>query len=350
MLRFISCFLLVVISISAHAAQVDIASKRYPIEVDGVKTFLPYESSHDLNSKNSAITRVIYSIHSASYSAKNYYNNAASLINKLPAQKDNTLIIAPHILDKGILDRPEDENILYWEIPAFRGTSRGYFKGERVTVSAYGVTDKILENVVTSGNFPNLKTVIILGHSAGGQMTNRYAATGLFESKIANPRKIEVRYIVMAPSSYVYFNGDRVVNGSTKEFAVPQSPPDSYNFWGYGLEHMYVYHRKNNITPKLVRDQYPSKRILYLVGSKDCNENDSSMGKSPAALLQGRHRLERGMIYYNYLNHFFGKQIRKKQHFRIIKGAGHSGRSLMLSTSAIKFTFAQNSKNSATGK
>ena len=328
---------------------VEVASKRYLIEIDGVKTFLPYESSHNLSSKNNSITRLIYSIHSSSYSAKSYFDRASALVDKVPGQKNRTLIIAPHILDKNCLDRPENMNILYWEIPAFRGTSRAFFKDKRVTVSAFEVTDIILKDVAAGGNFPNLKTIIILGHSAGGQMTNRYAATGVFESKIANTMGIEVRYIVMAPSSYVYFNNERVIKGTINQFSVPKKPPKKYNCWHAGLEQMYAYHKKFKITPEFVRKQYPSKKILYLVGSKDCNENDPSMGRGEIAMLQGKHRLERGRIYYNYLVHFFGEQIKQTQDFRIVKGAGHSGKSLMLSPKAIRFTFSQNSKERQNG-
>jgi hypothetical protein len=299
MLRYISYFLLLIFCTSTQAVEVEIASKRYLIEIDGVKTFLPYESSHNISSQNDSITRVIYSIHSSSYSAKSYFSRAAALVDKAPGQKNKTLIIAPHILDKSCLDKPEDKNILYWEIPAFRGTSRGFFKDKRVTISAFEVTDIILEDVATHGSFPNLKTIIILGHSAGGQMVNRYAASGIFETNIANPMEIEVRYIVMAPSSYVYFNNERAIEGTISKFSVPKSPPENYNYWGYGLERMYAYHKKHEVTPELVTDQYPSKRILYLVGSEDRNENDPSMGKTEAAMLQGRHRLERGIIYYN---------------------------------------------------
>ena len=341
------CFLFLSLWASAQTVEVEVASKRYSIEIGGVETYLPYESSHDLFSKNASITRLIYSIHSASYSAKSYFARAAVLVDKVAGEKDKTLIIAPHILDKTCLDKPEDMNILYWDHSAFRGTSMGLFKGKSITVSAYGVTDKILTNVAASGNFPNLKTIIILGHSAGGQMANRYAASGMFESKTANPMGIEVRYIVMAPSSYVYFNNERAVKGNLNKFSVPESPPENYNRWGYGLERMYAYHRKNKITPEFVIGQYPLKRMLYLVGNKDRNENDPSMGKGEAAMLQGRHRLERGIIYYNYLVHYFGEQIKQTQRFRVVRGAGHSGGSLMLSVPAIKFTFSDNSKERA---
>ena len=85
---------------------------------------------------------------------------------------------------------------------------------------------------------------------------------------------------------------------------------------------------------------------MYLVGSKDNDENESSLDKKPPAMLQGRHRLERGIIYYYYMIHFFGEKIKKTQRFRVVKGAGHSGKALMLSRQAVRFTFAPNLKKS----
>lgn len=339
---YIFVFLVMIICTSAEAAE--IASKRYPIEVDGLKTYLPYESSHDLFVKNESIVRLIYSIHSASYNAKAYFDNAIALVNKVPKEKDKTLVIAPHILPKGYLGNSERSNILYWEFPAFWGTSRGMFNTERVRISSYEVTDRILEEVVAGGNFPNLKTIIILGHSAGGQMVNRYAASGMFETKVARPRGIEVRYIVMAPSSYLYFNRERVVKGTLRKFSVPKRVPDNYNNWGYGLGTMFTFHKKFKITPEMIINRYPSKKILYLVGSKDNDENESSLDKKPPAMLQGRHRRERGIIYYNYLVHFFGEKVKKTQHFRVARGVGHSGRALMLSGQAVRFVFASDFK------
>jgi len=340
--RYISIFLVLIVCASAKA--IEIASKRYPIEVDGLTTYLPYESSHDLFVKNASITRLIYSIHSASYSAKAYFDNAIALVNKVPKEKDKTLVIAPHILPKGCLENPEQSDILYWEFPAFWGTSRGMFNGKRVRISSYEVTDRILEEVVAGGNFPNLETMIILGHSAGGQMVNRYAASGLFENKIAKLKGIEVRYLVMGPSSYLYFNEERVVEGTRNKFSVPENVPENYNNWGYGLGTMFTFHKKFEITPERIIKQYPSKRVMYLVGSKDRDENESSLDKKPPAMLQGRHRLERGIIYYNYLVHFFGEKIKETQHFRVVRGVGHSGRTLMLSRQSVRFTLASDFK------
>lgn len=338
---YYSILYLIVIFVShLSAANIEVASQRYHIDVDGVKAAFPYERSHDLSIRNESITRLIYSIHSASYNAISYYDRAEAMVKNVVGEKEKTLIIAPHFFKKNKLDCIESMGILYWEVYPFWGTSKGMFNDKKIRISAYDVTDIILKDVVVNGNFPNLKTVIILGHSAGGQMTNRYAATGRFESKVAKPNGIEVRYIVMAPSSCVYFNTERVVEGSRKQFEISETRPKKFNDWGHGLDNWYSYHRKNKLAADLVLRDYASKKVLYLVGSKDCDENGASLDKSEAAMLMGRHRLERAVIYYNYLKHLYGDDIERNQHFRIIKGAGHNGRSLMLSKPAILFTFS----------
>ena len=83
------------------------------------------------------------------------------------------------------------------------------------------------------GIFPNLKTVVVVGHSAGGQFVNRYAAGG---AGCPNPL-VEVRYVIMNPSSYLYVDDlgpivDRFLASSSSETAynvVPDWTDDLYD-------------------------------------------------------------------------------------------------------------------------
>ena len=334
-------FLMLIFVSRSFATEIEIAAQRYYIDVGGTKVAFPYECSHDLLVQNESVTRLIYAIHSSSYNAKSYYHRAQAMLDKTPEQKDKTMIIAPHFLKKNKFENPESSGILYWEVSPFWGSSKGVFEKKKIKISSYDVTDIILKDLVTNSSFPNLKTVIILGHSAGGQMTNRYAAVGRFEPEVAKPKGVEVRYIVMAPSSCVYFNTERVVPGSRKQFEIIENRPEKFNDWGYGLDNWYSYHSKSKLVTNSIVQEYRAKKVLYLVGSKDCDENDTSLDKSEAAMLMGRHRLERAVIYYNYLKHIYGIDIERNQYLRIIEGAGHNGRSLMLSKSAIVYTFSE---------
>ena len=327
-----------------------VASKRYPVPYENEKFLFPYESSHDLFVRNDSIERVLFVIHSASYDAKQYYSNGLAMLDELPQEKDRTIIIAPHFLTGNHVRELSNPDFLYWQVTPFWGSSRGIFKSRGFLknrnhrISAYEVIDTILTNLIETGYFPNLQEIVIMGHSAGGQMVNRYAACNLIEERIAKPNHINLKYVVMAPSSYVYFSKERPVNGSMTKFAIPENPDAHYNNWGYGLDNWYLYQQQNHMTADWVTQNYSHKTILYLVGSEDTAKEDDSLDKGPGAMLQGPNRLVRGQLYYNYLKHLYGDEIKKCQHFRIIQNTGHWGKGLMTSPDCVKFVFNSSSK------
>jgi hypothetical protein len=42
-------------------------------------------------------------------------------------------------------------------------------------------------------------------------------------------------------------------------------------------------------------------------------------------MLQGRQRLERATIFYNYIPHYFGSAIRSRYTLVVVRRVGHSG-------------------------
>ena len=110
-------------------------------------------------------------------------------------------------------------------------------------------------------------------------------------------------------------------------------------FHKYVLKRLYSDHRRYTISQERVKERYPSRTVLYLVGDRDCDPDDRSLSKTAASMLQGEHRLQRGRIYFTYLEHVYGPDIKKTQRFVIVRGAGHSGRSLMTSEAGLGFIF-----------
>ena len=139
----------------------------------------------------------------------------------------------------------------------------------------------------------------------------------------------------MNPSSYIYFSPKRSVGGPQKTFEIPpksQTDKNSgYNNYPYGLNALYSYHRRKRLKPEKMRELYPQRNVVYLLGQKDCVP-DESMSTSGPAIIQGRNRLERGRIYFGHLVDEFGPEIKKNQKLRIVKGVGHSGKGIILST------------------
>jgi hypothetical protein len=216
-----------------------------------------------------------------------------------------------------------------------------------VSISAYDVIDQMLTDVVAGGRFPNLKSIVILGHSAGGQMVNRYAAGSRFEFETARPRGIEVRYLVMAPSSCVYLTPERPAAGGDGGFCKPLRTPSDFNTWGYGLDGLFPYHRRCGITPEWIRAHYGHRRVLYLVGERDTDPRDPSLAKTVSVMLMGKNRLERARSYIAYLRHLYGEAIDATQRFESVPRAGHSGVALMTSCAGLDFIFARDAAGSA---
>ena len=134
---------------------------------------------------------------------------------------------------------------------------------------------------------------------------------------------VQIGYIVANPSSYLYFNDDRSVAGTTDQFEIPDSSAcTTYNDYHYGLLSMNSY--MSTVGASQIISQYPSRKIAYLLGENDNDPNGSDLDTSCSAMFQGDHRLERGITYYNYLQYYFGAGITSFQLSTVIPGVGHS--------------------------
>ena len=305
---------------------------RYHFNINGISAQIPYATNMDISKDHKKVTKLILSIHSSSYNPDIYLDNSLALFKKNRTLNQKILIISPAFFRK---DKTKLLNIVKWSVSPFWGSSRGIFKSKKIELSSYEVLDDILTHIITSKNFPNLSSIVILGHSAGGQLVNRYASCNTIEDNIALEHEISMKYLVMAPSSYVYFDGRRAKNDNNLAFYFPFGVNKKYNFWGYGVEHLYSYHKRHNITADDIRFQYKYRKVLYLVGENDTT--DRALDKSRSAMFEGKNRKERLQIYYNYLQAYYGKEITDYQTMSIIPNVGHWGKALMLSDEGKRF-------------
>lgn len=194
-----------------------------------------------------------------------------------------------------------------------------------------------ITRIVSLDRFPNLKTVVVVGHSSGGQMAQRYALAGTYA-----PRNgVAIRYVASAPSSFAYLNEKRPRRGSPVKFETLdaealKSYPD-YNKWGYGLENRYRAFRRGN--DDYFRKRYAARRVLYLCGDKDTDMNSSSLSKNYGAMLQGRQRLERMQLFYAHLIDVYGDEIRKTHAMAVAPGVDHNGYRAYASPQGLRFLF-----------
>ncbi len=228
-----------------------------------------YWRNYPLNKTNPQITRAVIVVHGNSNTAWDYFNFIVD-----PAIGNgvlyNTLIIAPYFRDDqepdgsgGQISHPS--NHLVWSSQGWKDGSSSRSNYATPVMSSFSVMDKlIVDKIVGSLRFPNLEEIVLTGHSAGGQFVQRYAAAGRAEDQLAS--NIRMRYGIANPSSYMWLDNRRWVNGN---WAVPSSPAN-YNNYKYGLAGIMGYLSVSN-NQQLLPDRFISRDVWVLAGELEQN-------------------------------------------------------------------------------
>ena len=200
-------------------------------------------------------------------------------------------------------------------------SSSGAYPREE-SFSSFEVIDDIISQIILGNNFPNLRQVVLTGFSGGGQFMNRYASSNRVHELFEKDYNIDFQYLIASPSSYMYFNEERRVDGSTEQFEKPNvGNCGLYNNYKYGTNMLNQYMKYYHLDTLINR--YKRRKISYGVGSRDNNPNSSSMDDSCQAMFQGNHRLERATIFVNYLKHIYG-DLGNNHKLYIAQGVNHN--------------------------
>ena len=304
--------------------------------------------SHALDVKNEAITRVFVLVHGAGRDADNYFRTAMAAA-FLAGALDNTLVIAPRLASSdgsGCRDSLAPDEIS-WHCNTWRSGGPAPTNG---TVTSFDFIDEILRKVARRAIFPNLKGVVVAGHSAGGQVVNRYEMTNQVHDSLGVP----VTYVVSNPSSYAYPDEARpttVAFGLTANAPgyIPETPANTpafrapgdarncttYNQWPFGLVGRTGYSAKQ--TDEQIRRQLGSRPTTYLLGELDILPLGGFDGSCPA-MLQGPTRLARGQAFAKYANEKFSAG-----HAVVtVPLCGHNARCIFTSEVALPVIFPKN--------
>ena len=296
---------------------------------------VPYCANKLLNSgetPDTTVKRAVIVVHGTNRNADDYYDrmrDAAIKAGKL----DETIIISPQFLleeDKNKFNFGED--FLHWTNGGWKRGDKSRSANERT--SSFVVANYIMSRLADKNAYPNLESITIAGHSAGGQYTHRLA----FGSKETG---IPTRYIVANPSSYLYLDNKRRVEGTLDRFQIPTDKEVSncrdYNEYKYGFEDINSY--LEGVGEDKAKQQYAQRKVVYLLGEEDNDPNSSSLDKDCPAMLQGKHRFERGTIYYNYIQQLYGSSITANHSKVTVPGVGHSSSKMFNSDEGVQIIF-----------
>jgi hypothetical protein len=316
-----------------------ICDERFSAVVDGYVLPVAYCSSLDLSNHNDSVTRLIIVAHP---SGQESFASVEKMVvaSSLAGVADETLVISPQFpyLEDVVAHGLENE-ILFWNSSWRWGQVSSDFNPPiwPAHISSFDVIDQMVLSVLYSGNFPNIESIVVTGHSAGGQVAGRYAVISRLEDEYLKPLGIDITYVVFAPSSYGYLDNRRRVEGTTDTFEIPDTSCTYYDWWGYGLDS--VYSALPFDDPESTRDKFEERRVAYITGELDYDPNHSSLDTSCYAMLQGNHRLERTEIHYNHLQDIFGSSITCSKHFLVVPDVGHSEQFNFSSDEARPFLF-----------
>ncbi len=294
--------------------------------------------TYPLNTRNDGITRAFIMVHGAGRDANNYFRHALAAA-FLAGALENTIVIAPRFASNegGSCRDTLAANEINWSSCGADTWRSGSPAISNRSVTSFDVADEILRKLSRKEIFPNLKSIVIGGHSAGGQYVNRYEMANQVHDKLGIP----VSYVVANPSSYAYPDSLRPrMSAFPSDVAAlppgyiaprPANPPPpfgrfgdsddctTYDDWPYGFRNRVGYTAK--LTDDQLKKQLASRPTTYLVGELDILPLYGFDGSCPA-MAQGPTRLARGLAYGKHVNDDYGA----KHTTMVVAACGHNAR------------------------
>lgn len=144
--------------------------ERFTIGATGL--FIPLYRNYPLTEVQEDIEHAVIVIHGAGRNADDYYLRMYHAVRKANITP-GTLVIAPRFM---IADDTPAEDEFYWDENS--GWKMGDYSTDQLAsrVSSFTVIDELIEALADDDIFPNMKHILIAGHSAGGQFVQRFAA------------------------------------------------------------------------------------------------------------------------------------------------------------------------------
>jgi pimeloyl-ACP methyl ester carboxylesterase len=276
-----------------------------------------YGSSSLEGDKNAQ--RAIIVVHGVLRDADYYYDTARESVRD--AHAADTIVVAPQFV--------EPADLAGHKVPAQTLRWDGKWPGGSpalapAPISSYAVFDAMIARLADRRRFPAMREIVLVGHSAGGQIVQRYAVVGR-APQLDAPGPVPVRLIVANPSSYFYFSDDRPVR--------ERNCPD-YNQWRYGLRGAPPYVTG---TAEELEARYVRRHVTYLLGTADTNPNEDDLDRSCGGEAQGPYRFARGKNYIAYMHkrHPGGTA----QDYAFVRGVPHDSRRMFRSACGIGTIF-----------
>ena len=298
------------------------------VNLSGESRALIY-STHPLDQRNDQIVRALIVVHGQGRDADNYFRTSLAAA-FLAGAFDNTIVISPRLASNngaGCRDTlaPNEVN---WPCAGDSWRSGGVATNN-AKLTSYDFMDEIVRELARKETFPNLKAIVISGHSAGGQFVTRYEMGNKIHESISVP----ITYVVSNPSSYSYLDSERPsgTNSELRAFGDARNCT-TYNNWPYGLKNRTGY--TANIPDDQLKKQLASRPVTYLLGELDVLPL-AGFDSSCPAMAQGPTRLARGQAFAAYVKAKYNAQ----HQVVVVPLCGHNARCMFTAEVALPILF-----------
>ena len=303
--------------------------------------------SHPLDTPNDSITRALIMVHGADRTIRWEFRSAIAGA-FLAGSLQSTLIIAPRFAANDGTNCADSlsANELNWECDLQRVDWRlgGVARNDSVA-SAFNAMDALVLALARGSTFPNLRRIVVAGHSAGGQFVTLYAMA----NHVHDSLKVELSYVVANSASYAYLDdrrppeawlaaSGRIDPSDTTRINFTQhtgaSSCPGYGNWPFGLAKKPPYAARLS-DAQLVR-QAAQRPVTYLLSVLDVSPAPpGGYYGSCAAMAQGSNRLSRGLAFASYM-----AQVHRAPHRSIVvDGCGHDTRCVYTSDQSRRVLF-----------
>jgi len=303
-----------------------IAPERLIVKTAQGEALVPMFVSRDWKVAQPGVKRAVIVVHGRLRNADAYFATAQTVAAAAGDAGKDALIIAPQFLATADFARHDlPPKHARWGAETWLG---GEPAKAPFGISSFEVFDTLVARLADRKLFPNLERIVIVGHSGGAQVVQRYAVVGRAEEMIsaaglvATPdsadapvvgNSIRMRYVVANPSSYLYMDDTR---------PLPTERCSQFNRWRYGFVDPALYARADR--PDNYEKRYLARRVIYLNGGADNDPNHSALDKSCMAETQGGNRLARGAAYFAHLQKRSTQRSLPLHHVRIeVPGIAH---------------------------